>query len=113
MRRKISKYRILSFLFLASFILVFSGTVWAYTTLYGSSQPLILHFSEYSGITRVGSAGNLLGFGIFGMLIIGANFFIALNLEEKSSVLGKLMAGATVFGALLIFITLSAIISVN
>jgi hypothetical protein len=102
-----------SLTFLASFILVFGGTVWAYVVLHSFSQPLILHFSEYSGITKIGSVSDVMGFGVFGLLLVALNFFLAINLQERERLLGKILTGATIFLAILIFIALSAIISVN
>lgn len=113
MRRKVKKYKVTSVTFLASLILVFGGTIWAYVMLHALTQPLILHFSEYSGITKTGSIVDILGFGTFGVLLIAINFFLAINLQERERLLGKILTGATLFLAILIFITLSAIISVN
>ncbi len=113
MRQKVKKYKVTSLTFLASFILVFGGTIWAYVALHSFSQPLILHFSEYAGITKIGGVLDVLGFGAFGLLLVAINFFLAINLQERGKLLGKIITGATFFAAILIFITLSAIISVN
>lgn len=113
MRQKVRKYKVTSLAFLASFILVFGGTIWAYVTLHASSQPLILRFSEYAGITKIGTITDVIGFGVFGLFLVAFNFFLAINLQEREWFLGKLLTGATFFVAVLIFITISAIISVN
>ncbi len=54
-----------------------------------------------------------MGLGAFGLLLVAINFFLAINLQERERLLGKIMTGATFFIAILIFITISAIISVN
>ena len=110
---KVKKYRLTSAIFFLSFVLVLSASLRAYLELGSSSQPLILHFSEYVGITRIGSAADLLFPGIFGLIVIAVNFALAMAFNEREHFLGKLITGATAFLAILIFIALSAIISVN
>lgn len=113
MRQKVQKYKVTTLTFLLSLILVLGGTIWAYVTLHSSSQPLILRFSEYAGITNIGNIWDVMGLGAFGLLLVAINFFLAINLQEREKFLGKILTGATLFLAILIFITLSAIISVN
>jgi hypothetical protein len=113
MRQKVKKYKVTTLTFLLCLILVSGGTIWAYVTLHVSSQPLILRFSEYAGITTIGNIWDIMGLGAFGILLVGINFFLAINLQERERFLGKIITGVTLFLAVLIFITLSAIISVN
>ena len=90
------KHRLISGVFTVSFFLTIYSTVWAYVALHSFSQQLILHFSEYGGITKTGGVSEL-----------------AHLLEERERFLGRLLTGATLFTAILIFIAVSAIISVN
>ena len=107
------KHRILYSIFLASFALVLGGTLWAYFALRLSSGPVIIHFNALSGINLIGSFWSIVGFGATGLVMIAANFFIALELEERDGFMGKLVAAETVLLAGLIFVALAAIISVN
>jgi len=111
--RKALRFKTTSLLFALSFILVASGTVWVYVALRGIRGPLILHFSNLFGIDQIGALWDLLKMGMLGIVIVLVNFVIALELEEQDWFLGKLLAGATVFLGLLIFIGFAAIISVN
>ena len=96
-----------------SFALVLGGTLWAYVALRGISGPVIVRFNGATGINLIGSFWNVVGFGVTGLVIVAANFFVALELEERDGFLGKLVAAETVLVAGLIFIALVAIISVN
>ncbi|TSC60184.1 MAG: Uncharacterized protein LiPW15_62 [Parcubacteria group bacterium LiPW_15] len=107
------KHRLISGIFAVSFFLTVYASVWAYVALHSSSQQLILHFSEYSGITKTGGVAELTLFGVSGCILVAVNFFLALLLEEREHFLGRLLTGATLFTAVLIFIAVSAIISVN
>ncbi|MDO8504692.1 MAG: hypothetical protein Q7S36_02455 [Candidatus Liptonbacteria bacterium] len=110
---KIKKYRFTSAIFGLSFALVLWASLRAYFILRASSQPLILHFSEYAGITRIGSATDILLLGIFALTIILVNFALAMSLNAREGFLGKLITGATLFLAILTFIAISVILSVN
>lgn len=107
------KHRLISGVFAASFFLTAYASVWAYAALHSSSQQLILHFSEYNGITKTGGITELTLLGVSGCILVAVNFFLALLLEERERFFGRLLTGATLFTAILIFIAVSAIISVN
>jgi len=114
MIRKIKKYRLVSLLSLASFLFTAAGFLWALCALRGaSSGPLILHFNDMAGITSIGSFTGLLLMGILGVAIVIVNFFVALDLEERDRVLGKIVAVTTLVMAILLFIAFAAIIKVN
>jgi hypothetical protein len=78
-----------------------------------SSGPLILHFNDTIGITAIGSFASLLLMGILGMVIVIVNFFVALGLEARDKVLGKIVAVMTLVLAVLLFLAFAAIIKVN
>jgi hypothetical protein len=107
------KHRLISGIFAASFFLTTYSTIWAYVALHSSSQQLILHFSEYGGITKTGDVAQLVFLGASGCVLVLVNFFLANLLEDRERFLGRLLTGATLFAAILIFIAVSAIISVN
>jgi hypothetical protein len=114
MIEKIKKYRLVSLLSLASLAFAAGGFFWALDALGGeASGPLILHFNDMQGITSIGSFSNLLWMGVLGIAIIIINFFIALDLEARDNVLGKIVAVMTLVMAILLFLAFAAIIKVN
>lgn len=114
MIKKIARYRLVSLIFLAAFAFAAAGFFWAWSALGGgASGPLILHFSDMGGITDTGSFANLLLMGALGIAIVTVNFMIALGLEDRDRVLGKVVAALTLAMAILLFIAFAAIIKVN
>lgn len=114
MIKNISKYRLVSLLSLASFAFAAGGFFWALGALGGaSSGPFILHFNDMQGITSIGGFGDLLLMGVIGMAIVIVNFFVALALEARDAVLGKLVAAMTLAMVILLFLAFVAIIKVN
>ncbi|HUC01674.1 MAG TPA: hypothetical protein VMA75_02105 [Candidatus Paceibacterota bacterium] len=113
MIKKIVKYRTVSLLFLASFAFAASGFFWAWVALAPSSGPLILHFNDMGGITATGTFATFLLMGILGIAIVIMNFVIALGLEERDRILGKIVAVLTLVMAILLFLAFAAIIKVN
>jgi hypothetical protein len=119
MTKKIMRYRSMSIISLASLLLVAGGFFWAYGALSagnawnGAAGPFILHFNNIQGITAVGGFGNLIAMGILGLLMVILNFFVATALEERDGVLGKIVAGATLVMAILLFLAFAAILNVN
>ncbi len=113
MLNRILRFKLVAGLGLAAILFVAGGWIWAYFTLRRIAQPLILHWNALIGINLVGGLSDLTVIGIFGLSITLVNFFIALTLEERDRFLGKLVAGATFFFGLLLFITFAAIIGVN
>ncbi len=111
--RQLVRFRVVSAAFALSFLFVAGGWLWAYIAMRKINQPLILHFNNYVGITQIGDLADLTYPGILGLVVIFINFLIAFNLEERDWFLGKLMAAATLFFSILIFIGFAAIISVN
>lgn len=113
MIKKFLKFRTTCLVFLTSFIFVLGATLWSYFALRGLGGPIILHFNNFSGITKIGDLPHLVWVGVSAAVAVVINFLIALELEERDGFLGKLAAAATVLFSLLIFIGFAAIISVN
>ena len=111
--KKILEHKIVSLVFLLSFILVIGGWLKAYIALREISQPLIVHFNNAVGINQIGNLGDLAAVGVFGLVALALNFFVSLELDERDPFLGKITAAAGLFLSILIFIGFSAIISVN
>ncbi len=110
---KILKHRLVAVVGGASLVLIAGGWLWGYFALRHVRQPLILHFNNLVGIDYIGSASDLAVLGVFGLLSVLVNTFLALELEEKDWFWGKLLVAATAGFAVLLFIALAAIISVN
>ncbi len=113
MFQKVAKFKVIGFIFLASLLFVLGGTIWAYFALRGIVPPLIIHFNDLVGINQIGSVIDLLMVGGTGVIFVLINFLLALELEERDIFGGKILAAATLFFAILIFIGFAAIISVN
>ena len=104
----------MSLLSLASFAFVTGGFFWALAALQGvNASLLILHFNDIAGITNIGSFSNIIMIGILGIIIVIIDFFVALELEERDTVLGKIIAVVTLIMAILLFLAFAAIIKVN
>ena len=114
MFKKILRHRTVSLVSLGSFLLAAGGCAWAWVALGGMvSAPLILHFDDIEGITAVGTPASLIFMGVLGVAVVLMNFAIALELEERDRVLGKVTAGMTFIFAALLFMAFAAIINVN
>ena len=113
LKNKLIAHKLMAIGFSVSLALAVGGWLWAHIYLGSVGQPLIIHFNSSSGITQVGETRDLIGIGIFAVLAVMVNFFIAMSLEERDWFWGKLLAAATVGFAALIFIGFAAIISVN
>ncbi len=114
MIEKIKKYRLVSLLSFASLAFASGGFFWALGALGGViSGPLVLHFNDMQGITSIGSFGNVLWMGILGIAIVLMNFFVAIDLEARDNVFGKIVAVMTLIMAILLFLAFAAIIKVN
>lgn len=110
---KLGERHSVALLFAVNGVLVVGGTAWAYFTLRNATTPLILHFSNAAGIDRIGTPEDLLRMGGLGLAIVAANALIALALAARDKFLAWLIALATLFLAILLFILFSVIISVN
>jgi hypothetical protein len=111
---KIKKYRLVSLLSLTSLAFAAGGFFWVLGALsQATAGPFILHFNDMAGITSIGSFTDLLWMGILGMVIVVIDFFVALDLEARDKVLGKIVAGMTLIMAVLLFLSFAAIINVN
>lgn len=99
--------------FTASLLLVSAAWLWAWSALRQIEGPLIIHFSEYTGINQIGGLADIHGLGATGIVIVVLNFALALTLWPKEVRRAKLLAVAALFIAVLLFTALAAIISVN
>lgn len=114
MFKKILKYKLVSTLSLVSVLFILGGFAWAYFTLRAiGGGPFILHFNDIEGITSVGGLGTIVFAGVFGIIAVIMNFFIALEFEERDRFLGKFLAVMTLLFGILLFIAFVAILSVN
>ena len=100
--------------------LVLGGFIWALSEIglrgvqsFQGSAPLILHFNDIAGITEIGMRSTLAFAGIFAAFAVVINFMIALELDRRDRVLGKMVAALTLAAAVLLFIGCAAIINVN
>ena len=100
-------------IFSASLAFVAGGWFWAWSALGGIQGPLILHFSDYTGINQIGGMADIHGIGATGLMVIIVNFVLVRALRAGELRWAKLLAGTTLFMAALLFMALAAIISVN
>jgi hypothetical protein len=95
-------------------IVVVGGSWWLVAALrVMGSGPFILNFNDIQGITRIGGLGDAVTMGVLATLIVIVNFFLAMELDARDRVLGKLVAGITLAAAVLLFISFIAILSSN
>jgi len=95
-----------------SLVLVITSFLNAVYQLKNITQPLIINFSD-GKINKVGNLGNIWVLGIFSLLILPIDFFLAVYLDKREKFLSKMLASAALFLAVLIFILFSVIVSVN
>jgi hypothetical protein len=96
-----------------SLCLVVVGCAWAYIRLRALGTPIILHFSDFSGIDRIGTGADLLLYGGLGAVIVLMNGALAHTLSFRERFWSMVLSGATLLMAVLIFILFAVIISVN
>lgn len=109
----IVRHRFAAAILVASLILVVAGLGWAYFSLRGISQPLIIHFTEKTGITEVENLNFVLWSGVFWVFLMLVNIAVAVPLLDRHRFLGMFLVGGTLCIAILIFIWFAAIIHVN
>ena len=98
---------------LTAFVLAFSAWLWAYVALRNVAGPLIIRFNNYAGITQIGGLREMGWIAVSGIVFILADSMIALALDERDGLMGKILSLAALFLAVLLFISFAAIISVN
>jgi predicted Abi (CAAX) family protease len=114
MIKKILNHRAVAVASLVSLFLVLGGFLWLLSALQAAgSGPFIINFNDIQGITRTGGMGDVVMMGILATLIVTINFFLAIELDARDRMLGKLVAGITLAGAILLFISFVAILNVN
>ncbi len=99
--------------FLASALVLLGAGVWAYAALRGIHEPLILHFSPYTGINEIGALPDLFGVVITALILVGMNGFLAFILLPREPQLARLIGTLTLVVAILLFIGFMAIIGAN
>ena len=103
--------------FYGSFVLgalfVAGGWFWTWFALRDARGPFILHFSDYTGINQIGDMADIHGLGATGIVVVVLNFILARTLWPREARWAKILAGTTLFLAVLLFTALAAIISVN
>ena len=114
MVKKLLRHKAVAVISLIALILVVGGSWWLVGALQAmGSGPFILNFNDIQGITRIGGIGDAVAMGILAALIVVINFFLAMELDERDWVLGKLVAGITLSAAVLLFISFVAILNAN
>ncbi|MGB7957327.1 MAG: hypothetical protein WCF77_00585 [Minisyncoccia bacterium] len=113
MFKEIKKHKLVSGLIAASAAFVLGGFVWAMMSLEKITGPLILHFDDLAGIAAVGGIGTIMFGGVFGIVVVFINGFLAIEFEKRNPLFGKLIAILTLVFAILLFIAFAAILSVN
>jgi hypothetical protein len=115
MLKKILRHKLVGIFSVVSLVLSLAGFAWAYFSLHGiaGTTPLILHFNDILGISEAGGSDQLLFMGIFGVLVVIGNSFIAFAFDERDAILGKLIAVLTFVLSVLLFIGFASIIGVN
>ena|SRR3989344_8711514 len=109
----LSQHKEILALFALALLLLAAGFFAAYFSLAPIAEPLILHWSEYTGIDRIGSVFDLALVAATGLVLWLVNLAFALALEKRDRLLGKIVALGTLFMAALLFLAFVAIISVN
>ncbi len=94
-------------------VLAISAAVLPYIALRSISTPLVIHFSDATGIDRVGSVWEIVEIGMLGIVIVAVNSAVVFELEKRKLIWAKFLALATLLLAALIFAGVLAIISVN
>ena len=114
MIKKILNHRTVAALSSVALVLVLGGFLWMLSALQAmGSGPFIINFNDIQGITRTGGIGDVIKMGVLALLIVIVNFFLAVELDERDRILGKMVAGITLVGAILLFIAFVAILNVN
>ena len=103
----------ISVLFVLALLLIATGFLAVYLSLGDIAEPLILHWSEYTGIDEIGSVLDLGLIALTGFVLWFLNLILALVLERRNPMLGRVLACGTLFMTALLFLAFMAIISVN
>lgn len=93
----------------ALFLALFFASYW----LNPSDKFLILHFDVYRGIDLFGSIDMLYELLSFGVFVVLANYFLGSVLYVRARFFSYVVATATLFFSVLLFIAVSVIILVN
>jgi amino acid permease len=111
MLKKLVKFKTIGLIFLASFIVVCGGALWAYFILSAAGGALTIHFNDIAGINQLGRVSDLLLVGGTAAIIVVVNFFLTLEIAARDKFFAWLFTAATLVFAILIFIGFAAIIN--
>src|SRR5689334_682806 len=105
--------KLVNLLFALTGLLLLGALGIAYVQLAEHDALLILHFDSYRGIDFLGSK-----FDVFNIIFVGfgigfLNYLLSRAMAKKELFFSKLLAGASAFFALLIFIAVAVIIAIN
>lgn len=100
-------------LFLAAFVILLIALGVAYVKLAEHDAGLLIHFDAYRGRDFLGSRSDVFQIIFVGLGVTILNYLLARNIYQRRVILAQILAGATVFFSLLIFIAVLVIISVN
>lgn len=120
MTKKIARHWQIGLFSFISLAFVVGGFFWAYGKLSGENMvwnggagPFILHFDNINGITATGNFGQIVLMGVLGAIMVILNFLVAMALEERDHIIARVMTGATLLMAVLLFLSFIAILNVN
>ncbi len=111
--KKLIQNKLIFYFSASSLFLVLISFLSAVFILGRVNQVLIIHFSHLAGIDKVGGMSAVYWLGASSFLLVLVNTFLSYYLESKDDFLGKFLASANLFVAVLIFIFFFAIISIN
>ena len=113
MLRKVTSNKWVGGAFAVSFALIIGSWLWAWFTLKGISQSLILHYNSFAGINQSGTVAELSAVSVMAFVALVVNSSIAFELQHRNRFLALVLAVGSILFSLLIFIAFTAIIRVN
>lgn len=96
-----------------SLLLILLGWILAAVKLRHIQEPLILHYSTYTGINQIGSLRDVAAIGITGLVLWALNTPLASMLDNREPYFGRLTAFALLAFGILLFFAFIAIMSLN
>jgi hypothetical protein len=113
MRKWLKKHRETAFASGISLLLIVCGWVLAWVKLRGIKEPLVLHYSTYTGINQIGTLREVRDIAITGLVIWALDTILASALDDREPFLGRLLAFGALAAGVLLFFAFLAIISLN
>lgn len=78
-----------------------------------SNRPLVIHFDDINGITKMGNFTDIILIAVTGIIITILNFFISIKIEKRDKFLAKVISIVSILFAVLLFIAFTAILTMN